>query len=150
VELRRVALSDPAVQPLLEWLGSAYRTWYGAPDDVAPDEFDPPSGTFVVLVDEAGETVAGGGIRRVEEGVCEVKRVWTAPGHRRRGHASTVLAALERSARQLGYRRLRLETGPAQPEAVAMYRGRGYRHTPEQAHYPSALAFEKDLAAAAG
>jgi ribosomal protein S18 acetylase RimI-like enzyme len=150
VELREVALSDPAVEPLLEWLGSAYRSWYGAPDDVAPEEFDPPHGTFVVLVDEAGETVAGGGFRRVEEDVCEVKRVWTAPGHRRRGHASTVLAALERSARQRGYRRLRLETGPAQPEAVAMYRARGYRHTPEQAHYPSALAFEKDLAAEPG
>jgi ribosomal protein S18 acetylase RimI-like enzyme len=145
VQLRRVALSDPAVAPLLDWLSSAYRSWYGAPDDVAPGEFDPPDGAFVVLVDDAGETVAGGGIRRVEDGVCEVKRVWTAPGHRRRGHASRVLAELERLAVERGYRTLRLETGPAQPEAVAMYRARGYRHTPEQARYPSRLAYEKAL-----
>jgi ribosomal protein S18 acetylase RimI-like enzyme len=147
VQLRRVALSDPAVAPLLTWLGSAYRDWYGGPDDVAAEDFDPPSGLFVVLVDDDGRTVAGGGFRRAENGICEVKRVWTAPGQRRRGHASRVLAELERLARERGYRWLRLETGPAQPEAEAMYRARGYRHTPEQAHYPSALAFEKELAA---
>ena len=28
---------------------------------------------------------------------------------------------------------------PAQPEAVAMYRAHGYVHTPEVAHWPSAL-----------
>jgi hypothetical protein len=57
-----------------------------------------------------------------------------------------VLAELERLASARGYGWLRLETGPAQPEAEAMYRARGYRHTPWQAHYPSGLAFEKDLA----
>jgi GNAT superfamily N-acetyltransferase len=147
VQLRQVALSDPAVAPLLDWLAGAYRAWYGAPDDVAPEEFTPPDGAFVVLVDEAGETAAGGGFRRVADGVCEVKRVWTAPGQRRRGHASRVLAELERLAAERGYRRLRLETGPAQPEAAAMYRARGYRHTPWQARYPSRLAFEKELPA---
>jgi GNAT superfamily N-acetyltransferase len=147
MQLKQVALTDPAVAPLLEWLASAYRTWYGAADEVADGEFAPPSGAFVVLVDETGETVAGGGFRRVADDVCEVKRVWTAPGHRRRGHASRVLAELERLAAERGYRRLRLETGPAQPEAEAMYRARGYRHTPWHAHYPSGLAFEKDLTA---
>ena len=150
MQLRQVALSDPAVAPLLEWLASAYRSWYGAPDEVVPGEFEPPSGAFVVLVDQDGETVAGGGFRRVEDDVCEVKRVWTAPGHRRRGHATRVLAELEALARERGYRWLRLETGPAQPEAEAMYRALGYRHTPWQAHYPSALAFEKDLTSTPG
>jgi ribosomal protein S18 acetylase RimI-like enzyme len=150
VQLREVPLSDPSVAPLLDWLAGAYRTWYGAPDEVAPGEFEPPAGAFVVLLDDTGVTVAGGGFRRVEDGVCEVKRVWTAPGHRRRGHASRVLAELERLAGERGYRRLRLETGPAQPEAEAMYRARGYRHTPWHAHYPSALAFEKELAGPPG
>jgi GNAT superfamily N-acetyltransferase len=147
---REVPLSDPAVAPLLDWLADAYRTWYGAPDEVAAGEFEAPSGAFVVLVDDAGETVAGGGFRRIEDGVCEVKRVWTAPAHRRRGHATRVLAELERLARERGYRSLRLETGPAQPEAEAMYRARGYRHVPWHAHYPSALAFEKELGGPAG
>ena len=145
MQLRQVSLADPAVAPLLDWLADAYRAWYGAPDHVVPEEFEPPEGAFVVLADDDGRTVAGGGFRPVEPGVCEVKRVWTAPDHRRRGHASTVLGELERLASDRGYRAIRLETGPRQPEAEAMYRARGYRHTPEHAHYPSALAFEKPL-----
>ncbi len=145
MQLRQVDLADPAVAPLLDWLAAAYRAWYGSPDDVTPEEFASPAGAFVVLVDDEGRTVAGGGIRPVEPGVCEVKRVWTAPDQRRRGHASTVLGELERLAGERGYRTIRLETGPRQPEAEAMYRARGYRHTPEHAHYPSALAFEKAL-----
>lgn len=149
MQLRSVALADPAVAPLLDWLAAAYRSWYGAPDDVAPEEFEAPAGAFVVLVDDEGRTVAGGGFRAVEPGVCEVKRVWTVPDQRRRGHGRTVLAELERLAVERGYRSIRLETGPAQPEAEAMYRALGYRHAPELAHYPSALAFEKVLLPAA-
>ncbi len=74
--------------------------------------------------------------------------MWTAPEARRQGHASRVLRALEDLAAARGYRRIRLETGPAQPEAVAMYRAHGYVHTPEVAHWPSRLAFEKPLPAA--
>ena len=149
MQLQQVALSDPAVAPLLAWLRDANSAWYGGPDEVVPGEFALPGGTFLVLVDDTGRTIAGGGFRPVEPGVCEVKRVWTAPDRRRQGHASVVLAELERLARERGYGRIRLETGPAQPEAEAMYRAHGYRHTPQYAHYPSALAFEKDLTEAA-
>ena len=66
-------------------------------------------------------------------------------GNFRRGHATTVLAALEELARQAGYTTLRLETGPAQPEAAALYGRRGYRRIPVYGRYPQALAFERDL-----
>ena len=141
-----MSLADPAVAPLLDWIGEQYRRWYGGADEVDPTEFDPPEGAFLVLVDdETGRTVAGGGIRPIGDGIAEVKRVWTAPEARRQGHASRVLRALEDLAAARGYRRIRLETGPAQPEAVAMYRAHGYVHTPEVAHWPSRLAFEKPL-----
>src|SRR5579875_1570144 len=97
--IREVPLSDPAVEPLLDWIRSAYTKWYGGPDEVDAAEFEPPDGAFLVLVDGDGRTVAGGGIRRIEDGLAEVKRVWTAPEARRRGHAATVLRALEATAR---------------------------------------------------
>jgi len=71
--------------------------------------------------------------------------MWTNPTYRRRGFATIVLEALERAARAVGYTTLRLETGPAQPEAQAMYEGRGYQRIPVFGHYPQALAFELDL-----
>ena len=146
--LRRVRISDPEVGVLLAALAEEYRSRYGEGDEMStvPDsDFDPPAGMFLVAV-EAGEVVAGGGFRYLEDGVCEIKRMWTRADQRRRGQASAVLHGLELAAREAGYHTLRLETGPAQPEAAALYEGRGYRRIPVYGRYSEALAFEVDLA----
>jgi len=140
-------LTDPVVAPLLADLAAEYERRYGPVDvmaDADPEEFDAPTGAFVVLLDD-GQAVAGGGIRRVDADTSEVKRVWTSPGHRRQGHARTVLTALEGAARDRGYTRVRLETGPAQPEAVALYQDLGYRQIPLYGRYQAAVAFERRL-----
>jgi GNAT superfamily N-acetyltransferase len=147
MELRRVRLTDPLVAPLVRGLTREYEARYGENAEmttVDAEAFDPPSGTFVVLID-AGEVLAGGGLRRVAEGTCEVKRMWTAAGHRRKGYASRVLTALEDAARAAGYWTLLLETGPRQPEAIALYTGRGYHRIPRYGIYDDALAFRLDL-----
>jgi GNAT superfamily N-acetyltransferase len=147
MELRNVSLGDPAVLPLLTGLGDEYRNRYGANDEMRhaePADFEPPRGLFVVLVD--GEvTAAGGGFREHGPGVCEVKRMWTNPGYRRRGLATRVLDALEDAAAATGYRSLVLETGPLQPEAARMYERRGYTRIPPYGRYPEALAFSVGL-----
>ena len=85
--VRRARLNDEAVQPLLTALAQEYRTRYGADDPMASsnemastkvEQFDPPDGLFVVVVDEDGKTVAGGGFRRHSAHACEVKRMWTS------------------------------------------------------------------------
>lgn len=147
MELKEVRLVDPAVAPLLAGLEEEYLDRYGPGDEMkrAPaHEFDPPSGRFFVLLDGC-ETAAGGGFRFHQEGVCEVKRMWTHPAYRRRGLAVRVLGALEDAARLAGYRRLVLETGPNQPEAASLYRARGYEPIEPFGPYPQALAFATEL-----
>jgi len=56
----------------------------------------------------------------------EVKRLYVAGDLRGRGIARRLMAELERSARQVGFRRFVLETGTAQPEAIALYEAIGY------------------------
>jgi GNAT superfamily N-acetyltransferase len=146
-DLRDVLLDDLLVAPLIDGLTDEYFTRYGPNNEMARAsgaEFTPPDGLFIALVVE-GEVVAGGGYRRLDDGVCEVKRMWTAAAHRRQGHGSTVLSALEQRARAAGYRCVRLETGPWQPEAAALYASRGYVRIPYYGVYPDALAFELDL-----
>ena len=146
--IRAVRYTDPLVAPLLAGLADEYLQRYGPYDllsDTEPAEFDPPGGVFVVALDEDGTTVAGGGLRRVDATTCEVKRMWTAPTQRRHGLAARVLTALEDTARNAGYERLVLETGPAQPEAAALYRGRGYREVSVFGPHDDALAFELAL-----
>ncbi len=152
VELRRVRLGDPVVEPLLAGLAEEYHARYGANDEMNHAEehqFDPPTGLFLVVVsaglDGEDMAVAGGGFRRHGPGVCEVKRMWTHPGHRRQGLAAAVLDGLEREAAAAGYHQLVLETGPRQPEAEALYTRRGYTRVPAFGPYEQSRAFSVEL-----
>jgi GNAT superfamily N-acetyltransferase len=151
VDYRQVSLTDPEVEPVLTGLRQEYEVRYGrgAGDsvlDVDAAEFEPPTGAFLVLLDN-GTTVAGGGIRRIDDSIVEVKRMWTNPDYRRQGHAMRTLRELAGLADRLGYRTVRLETGHAQPEALALYRRLGFAQIGAYGPYDNATAFELDLAA---
>jgi GNAT superfamily N-acetyltransferase len=91
----------------------------------------PPSAADVAAVlvarDAGGEAVGCGALRPLGDGVAEIKRMYVVPAARGRGLSKLVLAGLEAAARDRGWTTLRLETGPRQPEAVALYEGAGYR-----------------------
>ncbi len=147
VELRQVHYGDPEAVTVLAGLADEYERRYGANDEMSsvdPQEWEPPDGAFVVLVED-GVTLAGGALRRLSSDTCEAKRMWTSSSHRRKGYASLILDALESLGRSRGYTYLRLETGPAQPEAHAMYIQRGYTQIPPYGIYPQATAFENRL-----
>jgi ribosomal protein S18 acetylase RimI-like enzyme len=129
--LRLVTPTHPAAAPLLAGLRSEYHHAYGPAvaaelDRYSIFEYLPPAGAFLVLESD-GITVAGGALRRVDAGVGEIKRMWTAPEHRGRGHARRVLAALERAGLRRGYHTVRLETGHLSAAALGLYRSSGYR-----------------------
>lgn len=92
-----------------------------------PAELGPPGGTFLVGFDDAGRAVCCGGVKRLEDGTCEIKRMYVVPQARGRGVARELLRRLEDAARRLGYDVVRLDTGPRQPSAERMYREAGYR-----------------------
>jgi GNAT superfamily N-acetyltransferase len=142
---------DPVVAQLVEEVQAEYVVRYGGPDAAAvdPTEFQPPDGLFLVgLLD--GVPVATGGWRRLDETTVEIKRMFVAPRARRRGLARRMLAVLERAAAAAGIRRVALNTGPSQPEAVALYEQSGYTPVSPFGHYArysQALFFGKALRA---
>ncbi len=90
-----------------------------------PAELGPPHGAFVVgWIEE--EPVCCGGIKRLPDGACEIKKMFVAPAARGQGVARVLLAALEDLAREHGYVVARLDTGPRQPHAQALYESAGY------------------------
>lgn len=90
-----------------------------------PAELGPPGGTFVVgYLDE--QPVCCGGIKRLDADTCEIKKMYVAPSVRGRGIARALLRELEDSARRLGYRTARLDTGPRQGNARGLYESEGY------------------------
>jgi GNAT superfamily N-acetyltransferase len=125
---------DALAAPLFAELTAEYDTRYGALFGGASQEltrypaaeFLPPDGDLVLLLED-GVPVAGGAFRRhADPGTAEVKRMWTASAHRRRGLARRVLAELESRAADRGYARMYLTTGPRQPEAKALYLAAGW------------------------
>jgi putative acetyltransferase len=108
------------------------------------------AGRGVFLVASSGGTAVGcGGLRTVEEGVGEIKRMFVQKDARGRGVARAVLAALEDAGRRLGLRRLILETGKRQGPALALYRRAGYVEIPLYGEFignPLSVCLAKDLA----
>jgi GNAT superfamily N-acetyltransferase len=90
-----------------------------------PAEMSPPHGAFVVG-EEGGKPVCCGGIKRLPDGACEIKRMFVVEQARGRGVARALLAELEQRARALGYEIARLDTGDKQPRAQRMYERAGY------------------------
>jgi GNAT superfamily N-acetyltransferase len=147
--LRDIAYDDAVATELIGEVQREYVTRYGGVDatPVAPDEFAPPVGVFLLacLGDEAIGCV---GLRRHDPRTVEVKRMYIRAAHRRRGHGRALLHAVEARARGLGYRRIILETGTAQPEALGLYSDEGYRRIPGFGHHrdsPLSRCFAKDL-----
>lgn len=91
-----------------------------------PAELGPPGGVFLVGFAETGQPLCGGGVKRLPDGACEIKRMYVIPEARGRGLGVVLLEALEDAARGLGYTVARLDTGPRQPHAERMYRNAGY------------------------
>ncbi|WP_346619693.1 GNAT family N-acetyltransferase [Blastococcus montanus] len=153
VRLRPVPYDDPLAQTLVEAVQQEYVTRYGGRDSavVDPAEFSPPDGLF--LAAEVDGVAAGCGAWRVyPPGGVEIKRVYVAPGFRRRGLAQVLMAELESTAARAGHRSVVLNTGRKQLEAVALYAQLGYRPVPGYGVYacsPDAVFLGKELSAAA-
>jgi GNAT superfamily N-acetyltransferase len=127
-----IAADAPPASDLLAAMVAEMAVLYGPIDvpgmpSAAPADFAPPYGTFLVGFDDAGAPVCAGGVKRLDDEAAEIKRMYVVPSARRRGIARVLLRALEDAARDLGYRVVRLDTGPRQPHAQALYEASGYR-----------------------
>jgi GNAT superfamily N-acetyltransferase len=142
----RFEVSDPERPPASDLLvamrvelNDVYETFSRLDNPpLSPLELCAPGGAYVVGY--AGtEAVAGGGVRRLSDGVGEIKRMYVRPDARSRGIARALLAALEDAARTLGYEAVRLDTGPKQVHALSLYRSAGYVDVPAYNDNPFAI-----------
>jgi GNAT superfamily N-acetyltransferase len=133
VEIRRTDILSPTAQAFILALNAETTDRY--PEDganffnLAPEEVvEGRGGFFVAFLDS--EPVGCGAVRQLEPGVGEIKRMYVSPAARGRGIGGMILSTLEDEARRLGARRLVLETGPRQPEAIACYERAGFIRIP--------------------
>lgn len=150
ITIEPARLDHPEAEALVGALLDELRGRYGEedPDHPTAQELSGGSGGAFLLARVEGRPVGCGGLRRHEDDVAELKRMYVVPDQRRGGVAKVLLAALEAHAARLGYGAILLETGVRQPEALALYESHGYRRVPNFGLYagaPMSVCLRKEL-----
>ena len=112
-----------------------YETWLGMSlcfqsfeEELAelPGKYAPPSGRlYLARID--GETVGCIALRSLEEGVCEMKRLYLRESARGKGMGVTLIEKIISDAREIGYTKMRLDTYPPKMgKAVSLYESHGF------------------------
>jgi len=92
--------------------------------DALPGGYD-----VILLAREAGEVLGCVALKPLQDGACELKRLYVRSGARGRGLGRALADAAVAEARRLGYATLRLDTLPAMRAARAIYASLGFRPT---------------------
>ena len=112
----------------------------GLDHDVAEweKEYGGDSGVLLLVVDPAGDVVGTAGIRLLEPGVGEIKRMWIRPACRGLGLGRQLMDGCLEEARALGCGILRLDSERRLEAALGLYRSYGFREIPDYNGNPRA------------
>ncbi|MGN0004204.1 MAG: GNAT family N-acetyltransferase [Sphingobacterium composti] len=102
----------------------------------------------VVVVYENNQAVGCGGMKKYENEVIEIKRMFVPIEYRGKGIAAKVLTELQVWAKELGYKKCILETGDKMIEAIGLYKKNNFRIIPNYGQYvnvKNSVCFEKEI-----
>jgi putative acetyltransferase len=141
--------NQPAVHELIRELDAYLYSLYTAGSVYALDIFSlSHSSVLFAVVRKACGTAVGCGAIVIKPDYAELKRMYVRPQARGRGVARRLMATLEAIAVRNGCRTFMLETGHAQPEALALYERMGYQRRGPFGDYPAdpfSVFMQKDV-----
>lgn len=110
-----------------------------------PGDYTPPSGRLLLAAYD-GKSAGCVALHKLEDGICEMKRLYLRPQFRGSGLGRALADRIIAEARQIGYRQMRLDTvESAMKDAVAMYRKIGFREIPPYCANPMPTALYMEL-----
>ena len=98
-----------------------------------PGHYAPPRGRLLIAKDGA-QVIGCVALHDLGDGICEMKRMFVTSAHHGEGIGQALGVRIIKEARKIGYRLMRLDTGPLQNEALGLYERLGFRKT--EPYYP--------------
>jgi len=110
-----------------------------------PGHYAPPDGRLL-LAECDGQLAGCVALHKLEDGICEMKRLYLRPQFRGKGLGRSLVDRIIAEARQIGYSRMRLDTvEPVMKDAVGLYRKIGFREIAPYCTNPIAGALYMEL-----
>jgi len=100
-----------------------------------PGEYARPDGAILLAL-FGGEIAGCVAIRPIEEGICELKRLYVKPLYRCKGIGRRLTEEIIEEARQAGYSAIRLDTVPSMIAANTLYASLGFNEIEPYRHNP--------------
>ncbi|UCE68113.1 MAG: GNAT family N-acetyltransferase [Candidatus Zixiibacteriota bacterium] len=108
--------------------------------------YGPPDGCILLAFcdDEPAGCVA---LRKLEKGICEMKRLYVKPESRGSGIGKTLSEKIIDEAKRIGYKKMRLDTLASMKEAISIYRNMGFHDIEPYRYNPfrDAVFLEKNI-----
>ena len=122
-----VSVDSRDFKALAERLDAYYFSLVGDIQNRYAETNRPENMTALAVAYEEGTPIACGAWKRIDGATAELKRLYVLPEYRRRGAASSLIAALEADAAAAGIRRMILETAVDTADSHRLYLSAGYR-----------------------
>jgi len=100
-----------------------------------PGDYVQPKGCLL-LATYKGQSVGCVGLRKLSEGVCEMKRLYVREQFRGLGIGRALAEAVIEEARKIGYNYMRLDTVPSMEVARKLYVSLGFKQTSPYRYNP--------------
>jgi putative acetyltransferase len=111
-----------------------------------PGRYARPTGRLLLAL-QGNETVGCVALRSIDDGTCEMKRLYVRPAFKGQGIGRVLAESALTAARCIGYKKMRLDTLASMKEAISLYQSFGFRHIDPYYDNPSdcAIFMELDL-----